>query len=445
MARITGTVGKNGYEFYADLVEMQLDDYIATNTTIVKYDVYIKNNGTRFNSNNWTKYIKVDSETIYEKTGENINTTTVGFSEALAIMSGTISVKHDDDGTKKIKFEAGLKKSTSYSSYDPGECKLSGELELTNIPRKSSVSASGSGYIGETLTIYVASADTTNLRHTLKYTFGDLKDKTIATGVVSQYGWTLPNDLYAQIPDDPEGKGVITCETYAGTTLVGTTTCEFTARVSETSSKPTTVIEVTDTNDTCYNLTGSRKKLIKYYSNVKVTLTANARNSAKITDSAVYRDDVKGNASTPNTATASISHTFNKVETSSFKGMCTDSRGFTATNKAAGITIVDYVKLTANPEIFRPEETGSEIKMTITGNYFNGSFGSKSNSLTLKYRYKEKSATTWGDYITLTPTISGNGYSITTSVGTNFDYQKSYDFVVMATDSLASVAQTSYI
>ena len=66
-------------------------------------------------------------------------------------------------------------------------------------------------------------------------------------------------------------------------------------------------------------------------------------------------------------------------------------------------------------------------------------------SLTLKYRYREKGASSYGAYKSITPTISNNTYSADVSMGTNFDYQKSYEVEVLATDLLDSKTATSSI
>lgn len=59
-----------------------------------------------------------------------------------------------------------------------------------------------------------------------------------------------------------------------------------------------------------------------------------------------------------------------------------------------------------------------------------------SNTLTLTWNYREKGASTWTTGGTLTPTINANRntYSGHVSLGTNFNYQKQYDFQFIAED-----------
>lgn len=93
---------------------------------------------------------------------------------------------------------------------------------LTVDPAKSEVSAT-TGYIGSPLTISITRYSTA-FTHTLKYTFlnvsGTIVEKTSATSVT----WTPDISLCNQIPSSLSGTCTITCETYNGTTLVGSST-----------------------------------------------------------------------------------------------------------------------------------------------------------------------------------------------------------------------------
>lgn len=89
-------------------------------------------------------------------------------------------------------------------------------------PAKSVVAATN-GYAGSPLTISITRYSTA-FTHTIKYAFGSasgtIATKTSATSVP----WTPPMSLCNQIPYDSRGVGTITCETYNGSTLVGTST-----------------------------------------------------------------------------------------------------------------------------------------------------------------------------------------------------------------------------
>jgi hypothetical protein len=83
-----------------------------------------------------------------------------------------------------------------------------------------------------------------------------------------------------------------------------------------------------------------------------------------------------------------------------------------------------------------PDATGN-MTVKVTGNYFNGSFGSKSNSLAVYYRHKTYGGT-YSSWKAMTVTKSGNTYSATASL-TGLDYQTKYVFEAYAVDALATV------
>lgn len=89
-------------------------------------------------------------------------------------------------------------------------------------PAKSVVSAT-SGYAGTPLTISITRYSTA-FTHTLKYSIGSasgtIATKTTATSVT----WTPAMSLCNQMPSALQRTCTITCETYSGTTLVGSST-----------------------------------------------------------------------------------------------------------------------------------------------------------------------------------------------------------------------------
>ena len=89
-------------------------------------------------------------------------------------------------------------------------------------PAKSEVSGTN-GYTGSPLTISITRYST-SFTHTLKYSIGSasgiIVEKTTGTSV----SWTPPNELCKQMPSSLQGTCTITCETYNGTTLVGSST-----------------------------------------------------------------------------------------------------------------------------------------------------------------------------------------------------------------------------
>ena len=95
--------------------------------------------------------------------------------------------------------------------------------------------------------------------------------------------------------------------------------------------------------------------------------------------------------------------------------------------------------MTLNINVYRPSPTTGNIAVEFKGNFFNGNFGTRDNSLSLKYRYKESGSGIWGSWITLNPIKSGNTFSngsSAISLGSNFDYSKDYDFEFVVEDEV---------
>ena len=189
---------------------------------------------------------------------------------------------------------------------------------------------------------------------------------------------------------------------------------------------------IVDTNTLATSLTGSDQKLIKFVSDPEITITADPKNSSTITEQKVSCGDGK--------SSSGATVTLNKVESGNFIATTKDSRGF-SNSVEENLEMVNYIKLTCNADVSRESSTSNTIKAKITGNYFSGNFGVSVNTLNLKFRYKESTSSEWPETYNNIPTIidsSNNTYSADTTLGTNFDYQKQYDFQFLATDKVVS-------
>lgn len=152
---------------------------------------------------------------------------------------GSVTVDHNSDGTKTVAISAAVRYYTKSGGAGSG-ANLTGSqnVALTTIARASvpTVSAA-SAAMGSSLTIY------TNRKaaftHTLRCIFGGA-ETTIATGVGDSYTWSIPYDLANKIPALPEDNAVIYCDTYNGSTNVGTESVSVKLTVPDNATtKPT--------------------------------------------------------------------------------------------------------------------------------------------------------------------------------------------------------------
>ena len=99
--------------------------------------------------------------------------------------------------------------------------------------------------------------------------------------------------------------------------------------------------------------------------------------------------------------------------------------------------MIDYIPLTCNASFKRKTQTSGEVDLSYSGNYFNNTFGTTDNTLTLSWKYRVKGGTEWINGGNLNPSLHENGtYSGKIVCGSTFDYQKVYEFVVYFKDKL---------
>ena len=334
--------------------------------------------------------------------------------------SAVLKIAHTPDGSKSFTISG-----FSGWIYESGTTYASSQtFTLPTIPRASSVSCSTAN-IGSNATITINRAST-SFTHTLTYSFGSLSG-TIATKTSStNISWTIPTTFYAQIPNDKSGTGTITCDTYSGSTLIGSKSTSFTATVSESASKPTLNPTAVDSNSTTTALTGNNSKFIKYYSNASVATGAQARNSATLKSQKITCGAK---------SITSASGTINAVESGSFTFSATDSRGYTTT-QTLNKTLINYIKLTCSLNAGAPTTAGVAT-LKISGNYWDGTFGKVANTLTVQYRYKAQGGS-YGSWTTVSATKSNNTYNATATIS-GLNYQTTYVFQARAVDKLATI------
>jgi hypothetical protein len=400
----------------------QASQSIANNNSVVNWSLQlISTTGTISSSAS-----KSWSVTVNGSNYSGTNTVGISTNTTKTLASGSTVIAHNADGTKSFSFSFSQQFDISYSGVGwIGTKSGSGSGTLSTIPRTSNVSSTNAN-IGENITITINRASS-SFTHTLTYAFcnltGTIATKTNATSI----SWTLPTSFYAQIPNDKASWGRIICQTYSGNTLIGSSECRFDVYVKESANKPTISATVKDINETTKALTGDENKLIKYYSTARFSATTSPKNSATIkTISCIYNGKT---FSTNNPSANSWTDSFSGSESGSYQFGVIDSRGF-SNSVTVTKTLINYVKITCVLKVSNPTADG-KCTLTISGNYFNGSFGATNNTLMVQYKMNG------GDWTKATATLSGNTYSATVNL-TGLDYTQSYTFQAKATDKLAN-------
>jgi len=403
-------------------------------TTTLKADNQTKNAVTKYDLRNQSNNVKLyltDNYPFKKEGGEG------------HLLDGAyvfdFAVSHNNDGSKVTSIY-GL-----VALQNNGQGRnwiVDTTVELPTIARASKV-ACPSFNLGNKPTISIETSPSSFV-FTLEFNFpsikytGTIEDKTSKTTIV----WdNLDYDyILTKIPKDTFIKGTITCKTYTNANTVepiGTTSCEFTAYVENLGVELKSV-DIVDTNDNTFALTGNRGTIVKYISKPKFIIEAEPKQYATIVSYSV----TCGNQTIKQATNEIIFE--NGVEINDFDLSVKDSRGF-GTPIIIGCefeNFIDYIKLGIKDfNMFREESTSTKLNIDISGIFFNGNFGVADNELDLQYRYKEKNGE-YSEIKHLTLNTSQNTFSLIQALEDVFDFNKQYDFEFVLSDKLMSVVTT---
>ena len=400
--------------------------------------IYKKNASDPYNAFNTSGSSKVNI-TIDGTSSGNLNAPfdlrNASVGSAVIIASFSKRVYHANDGKKSVSISATHTTGNSWGTKTIG----STTKTLDTIARATTC-PNLSGYIEDTYTIALNPAST-GFTHSLKVTLGSITGFINASGNLqsTEYkfsnksiNFTLPNSFYQQFAGK-KGEGTFILNTYNGNTLIGSKTSTLTANCLESRCRPAISGTVVDVNSVTTALTGDSSKLIKGFSNVKITPIIKASSTNGDTKSTVSSKVVDGTTFTTDTVT------LNKVNKKDFTITVTNSRGFSTSKIVSAASIIDYFAPSMDVAFARTTQTSAQVKLTYKGSFFNASFGSVANEITVKWYWKERTASTWTLGGTLTPSLSGNTINQSTiNCSSSFDYQKDYRFKLEVIDKLSN-------
>lgn len=404
-------------------------DNINSNSAPVTAILYARRtNNYTTSGRTWSGHIRISYQV--DSGGERVEQKDINFGSSVSVSNSwvemarleNVNIAHDTDGSQTITI--------SGSVTGPQSTALAGNTSsgsqtfaLDNIPRASKVTCAD-GNIGSATTININRVST-SFTHTLRYEFAGLGGTIVERTAETSWGWVIPTDFYARVPNSTSGAGKIYCDTYNGNDYLGTSECWFNCFV--VNSNPEIAGTIVDTNEQTIALTGNANKLLKYYSNVQVTMNSTAKNGATITSQRATCADGKST-----TESGSIIY---GVESGIFNLICTDSRGLQG-NTIIQKEMVEYIKpAITSINVERENSTSNTVNVALSGIFFNNSFGAQDNTLTLQWRYKVKNGE-WGQYIQVEAIKNGNTFSYSGTLGTEFDFNKAYEFEFVAMDKL---------
>ena len=366
---------------------------VANNTSNVTVSVRVYRTNTGYTTyGTGTVYCTINGTQYTESITSSDKITNSG----IVLFTKTLNITHNADGTKTLATSTRITHdqfSSNAQSYSQA---------LTTIPRATTPTVSASSVnMGDSITISMPRASS-SFDHTLTYKFGNATG-TIGSDLATSKAWEVPLSLASQIPSGTSGTCTITCKTYNGSTLIGTKTVSFTAKV------PSSVVPSISSLTIAEAVSGLSAKFGAYIQNksqAKVTIAAAGSYSSTISS---YKTTVSGKTYSGSSFTSGVLATSGTV---TIETTVTDSRGRTA-KKSSTITVLAYTapkitKFTA----FRSNAQGVQNYESTSVNcgyaWTIAALGNK-NDNSYVFEYKAKGASAW------TALASGNSYSINTS------------------------------
>lgn len=442
---IDGTTSSSSYWTWKQVISEYFDDdYLETNKSIVVVQTYM---GVA--SGKTTGSFGGTATTNITCAGDSRSRSQTWIYQSFYINPGSwkliqeesFTIAHGNDGKKSISVSSSL----STSDFSPNSASASGTMELTTIPRASDVAVANTD-LGQNIPITIGKK-VDSFTSTLSYTIGSLTGTIVEKTSLSNYPWVMTSSLINSIKKAYPNSGsyasggisaTITCKTYNGTTLIGTKEATFKLYITD---KPTISNVVrTELNSKISALTTS---VLRHASQNQFTITATAPTGATIASYRVKNGTQDSGLSTSNVVNLNDIQTYyteNSTSKTKFIIACVDSRGNESEEYPLVCNFINYIQVAINKTdvvIKRTSGTSTDCKIYLTGNFFNGKIGSTSNSITLKCRYKLKTSSTWGSWITLTTTSTDNTFKANNvSISGTFDYKENYDFEIISTDSI---------
>ena len=426
MALQTKVYSQTSNTFTLELTLTENSTSVSGNSSSVSYTLKLKSTTKDFYQYGVGASVSLDGKTVATRDRYTAAQISIGTYSSVTLLSGTATVGHGTDGTKTMALSYSLDMASA--SYTPGPVSGSGTMALTSIPRGATITSAPNFTDEDSPTLKYSNPAGGSLQVGIYKTDGSTALAGYRTATGSSYTFRFTATEKANLQKVNTGGNTATVRFYLKSVVGGQT---FIKRVDRTltikNPAPTLNPTVVDSNSKTIALTGSNSKLVKYYSNAKVTFGANAVKGASLKSKKV----TCGNKS------LTADGTINGVENGKFSFSATDSRGNT-TAKTVTKDMVNYVRLSCNVGDGVPDGEGT-FALEVTGACFYGSFGAVDNALTVEYRYRVQGEETWGEWTAVDSVLPLGFTYLARARVEGLDYQATYQFQARATDKLETV------
>lgn len=349
---------------------------------------------------------------------------TIGGTGTKTLASGTVNVEHDADGKKTIFCSFSIDVDMTWSGTFNGNVSANGNLKLADIPRATLPTLSVQSVdMGEKVTITMARASS-KFTHKLKFKYGNYAFD-IAENLGLSYQWTVPLDLANKIPNAASMKAIITCETYSGGDMVGSTSVYLSCNVPLTVKPTITSIQQKDVSTVNLGL------YVQNQSRLQIDIKSSGAYGSKITD---ITSMLNGTTYKDGTFTADLPFSGTKQ----LKVTVADSRG-RKTTETVDINVTAWKKPKVAFTAVRcdsmgnPKDDGEQVKINYSFDI--ATVGNK-NAKRVVFGYAETGASSFTQFHEITELYSGNGEIITNPL---FSVDNSYLIRLIAYDTFTFV------
>lgn len=404
---------------------------IENNDSPVEYNLWLERGSTwvfDLNNESWAEAYINDQTVIGKYVSFDLRNT-----DRVLLGSGTITIPHNEDGSKTITFSARI-----LNVADQGDINwFSGTLGLTNIPRASDIGTVSATELGQPVTISI-DKKVHEFRHQVWWQVNDSGWIDLGTGHDTSVQLTVPIDYAARITNSDTGLLDVCVRTFRGDDKIGNDVYKRGVPIKVPASIVPTLEDVTVSERTA--------KLAEFipvgnYVKNKSVMRVEAINAAGSHGSTIVSTELTLDNLVVRAATGDFPA--NKAGNLEVIAKITDSRGRIAT-KSKTIKVWDYYA----PKIigFLANRTGKGTNKTIIATVAANVSplvidGINRNLYTLKIQYSAKKANRWIDAVNLA-NESTERINRQFDCGAFYEISKAYNVRLVIQDKLSDLVDS---
>lgn len=403
--------------------------YPSSNESDVRYWLTLHSEGTYFSGYNISAVVIADGQSL-NYSGQ----TSIGPNSVITLIDRTIRTKHNPGGDKYVTSTAQL---TGSGGFSPGTLTVANVgLQLTTLQTAANISSTNT-YLGQPLTITLDSYNS-SYKYNIRYNWQG-NTGTVATSLTSgTIQYTPPIEFANNIPNAKLHAITFYCDTYSGSTLIGTTQSVSTLTVPD-SVKPTIGGLTLEETATVMNGISTSTEFAQILSRVKATVTGAA---------GVYGSTIKSysitvvNQNLTLTENGGVFDYFKNNGTFIVRATVTDSRGMTSANKDVTINVREYFSPVGGFSVARSGT--NKDKLTVTRNAKVAPLnigGVNKNKLSIQFKFSQRGSGVWtnstgnaNENLTSTFELINSQASLVETFSTT----KSYDLIMVISDKFLS-------